>query len=106
MATYLYNKKVNNSTAMGVNFEEKNPVSGEFVHERKDHNHVLKRITACAREGWIPSFGLQHFRDALHNDSTGLTYEALNGRQKQSVPDGESSSLFCLKIYGGEKPQQ
>lgn len=28
-------------------------------------------------------------RDALHDPSTGLTYEALTGKNKQSVPDCE-----------------
>ena len=40
MATYLFPKKVNDFTAMGVTFKEhlyvpeKNPVTGEFFHER------------------------------------------------------------------------
>lgn len=47
---------------------------------REDQNHVLNHITTCAREGGIPSVGLQYFRDALHDDKTGLTYEALTGK--------------------------
>lgn len=95
MATYLFRQKVNNFTAMGVNFKEhlyipeKNPTTGEFFHEREDHNHLLKRITTCTREGCIPNIGLQYFRDALHAENTGLTYEALTGKRKQSVPDCE-----------------
>lgn len=68
MATYLFCKKVDDFTAMGVNFKEhsyvpeKSPGTGEFFHEREDHNHVLKRITSCPREGRIHSIGLQYFK--------------------------------------------
>ncbi|XP_020616838.1 uncharacterized protein LOC110054820 isoform X1 [Orbicella faveolata] len=110
MATYLFRKKVNDFTAMGVNFKEhlyvpeKSPGTGEFFHERGDHNHVLKRITTCAREGCIPSVGLQYFRDALHDDKTGLTYEALTGKRKQSVPDCEKFfSVGVLKFMEDNK---
>lgn len=105
MATYLFRKKVIDFTAIGVNFKEhlyvpeKNQSNGEFFHEREDHNHVLKRITTCTREGWIPNIGLQYFRDALHDDKTGLTYEALTGKRKQSVPDCEKFfSVGVLKF--------
>ncbi|XP_020616840.1 uncharacterized protein LOC110054820 isoform X3 [Orbicella faveolata] len=83
---------------------EKSPGTGEFFHERGDHNHVLKRITTCAREGCIPSVGLQYFRDALHDDKTGLTYEALTGKRKQSVPDCEKFfSVGVLKFMEDNK---
>ncbi|CAH3133762.1 unnamed protein product [Porites lobata] len=52
---------------------EVNEVNGETFHEREDHNHVLKRITSCARAGTIPSIGLQYFRDALHDENSGMT---------------------------------
>ena len=67
-------------------------VNGQTFHEREDHNHVLKRITSCARAGTIPSIGLQYFRDALHDENSGMTYEALTGKRKQSVPDCEKFS--------------
>lgn len=59
--------------------------TGEQIHQREDHNHLLKRIIACLREGVIPGIDLCHFRDALHD----LTYEAVTGKNKQSVPDCE-----------------
>lgn len=59
------------------------------MHQREDHNHLLKRIIACLREGLIPGVDLCHFRDALHDSQTGLTYEAVSGKNKQSVPDCE-----------------
>lgn len=61
----------------------------EFIHHREDHNHLLKRIISCLREGLIPGVDLRYMRDALHNPTTGLTYEALTGKNKQSVPDCE-----------------
>ena len=62
---------------------------GEFLHEREDHNHVLKCIRECFWSGSIPGVNLCYFRDALHNTSTGLAYEALTGKLKQSVPHCE-----------------
>jgi hypothetical protein len=82
---------------MGINFKgnlyvpEKVPETEEYFHEREDHNHILKRITTCARSGYIPKIDLRYFRDALHDPNTGLTYEALTGKRKQSVPDCEKN---------------
>ena len=66
---------------------------GEYIHQREDHNHLLKRIVACLRDGRIPGVDLRCLRDALHDANTGLTYEALTGKNKQSVPD-------CERIVG------
>jgi hypothetical protein len=68
---------------------EKDIRTNEYIHHREDHNHLLKRIIACLREGNIPNFNLRCLRDALHDSATGLTYEALTGKNKQSVPDCE-----------------
>lgn len=71
---------------------------------REDQNHVLNHITTCAREGCIPSVGLQYFRDALHDDKTGLTYEALTGKRNQSVPGCEKFfSVGVLKFMEDNK---
>ena len=63
--------------------------NGTDFHERDDHNHILKRIATCVRNGSIPDIELEHFVEALHDPNTGLTYTALNGQHKQSVPDCE-----------------
>ena len=63
--------------------------TGERIHHREDHNHLLKCIVSRLREGHIPGVDLRHLRDALHDPLSGLTYEALTGRNKQSVPDCE-----------------
>lgn len=63
--------------------------SCELVHHREDHNHLLKRIVSCLRDGRIPGIDLRYMREALHDPNTGLTYEALTGKNKQSVPDCE-----------------
>ena len=41
----------------------------------------------CLRNGRIPGVDLRHLREALHDSSTGLTYESLTGKNKQSVLD-------------------
>lgn len=68
---------------------EKDADTNEFLHHREDHNHLLKRIVNCLREGLIPGIDLCYFKEALHDPKTGLTYEALMGKNKQSVPDCE-----------------
>lgn len=55
----------------------------------EDHNHLLKCVCTRLREGTIPGLDLRHLRDALHDPATGVTYEALTGKYKQSVPDCE-----------------
>ncbi len=62
---------------------------GEYIHHREDHNHLLKKIISSLREGLIPGIYLRYMRDALNDGTTGLTYEALTGKNKQSVPDCE-----------------
>ena len=95
MATYHYKKLIETYESAGVDFRNHiyNPEcdqnSGEFFHEREDHNHLLKRITNSLRSGEIPNIRLQYFRDALNDPSTGLTKSALTGVNKQSVPDCE-----------------
>ncbi|CAB3991294.1 Hypothetical predicted protein [Paramuricea clavata] len=58
----------------------------EFVHHREDHNHLLKRIISCLREGLIPGVDTRYLRDALHDPSTGLSMN-LN-REKQAISSG------------------
>ena len=68
---------------------EKHETTNERLHHREDHNHLLKRVMTCLRNGRIPGVDLRHLREALHDSSTGLTYESLTGKNKQSVPDCE-----------------
>lgn len=68
---------------------QKGTVTQVSLYIREDHNHLLKRITTCLREGLIPGINQQYLRDALHDPQTGLTYEALTGKNKQFVPDCE-----------------
>ena len=98
MAIYIYRyhlKKLKNDPDDPADFynymyqPEKDARTNEFVHHREDHNHLLKRLISCLRDGRIPHFDLRCLRDALHDASTGLTYEALTGKNKQSVPDCE-----------------
>ena len=74
-------------------------LTGEFLHERKDRNHVLKCIRECFWSGSICGVNLCYFRDALHNTSTGLAYEALTGKQKQLVPHCEEIFKRCARIH-------
>ena len=96
MAIYLFHFEIERISKLDVdpaNFKdflyqpEKDVQTGESIHQREDHNHLLKRIKASLREGNIPGIDLRCMRDALHDPSSGLTYEALTGKNKQSVPD-------------------
>ena len=97
MAIYFYRKKVEDLKCHDTdpaNFSEylyqpEKDANGEKIHHREDHNHQLKRIISHLHEGLIPGLDLQFLRDAFHDPSTGLTYEALTGKNKQSVPDCE-----------------
>ena len=66
--------------------------SQERAYHCEDHNHLLKRIIVRLRKGLIPGIDLCYMREALH-DPTGLTYEALTGKNKQSVPIVKGSYL-------------
>lgn len=44
----------------------------EKLHQREDHNHLLKRIVGCIREGKIPGFNVVFLRDALHDPGNGF----------------------------------
>ena len=96
MAIYLFHFEIERISKLDVdpaNFKdflyqpEKDVKTGESIHQREDHNHLLKRIKASLREGNIPGIDLRCMRDAFHDPSNGLTYEALTGKNKQSVPD-------------------
>ena len=95
MAFYFYHYEVLEYIKNGVNFKEHlyvpevDEITGEQLHEREDHNHVLKRITACTRAGSIPDVDLRAFVACLNAPNTGLTYSALTGQHKQLVPDCE-----------------
>ena len=41
--------------------------SGEKLHQKEDHDHLLKRIVGCIREGKIPGFNVVFLRDAFHD---------------------------------------
>ena len=63
--------------------------NGEPQHEREDHNHVLKRIAGCFRMNYVPNVDTSAFVGAMNDPNTGLTYTALTGKRKQSVPAAE-----------------
>lgn len=113
MAIYLYRSKIYNlKNDHQVDFynhlyqPETCNQTNKQLHEREDHCHVLKRITECLRSGVIPNVDLCCFREALCDPSTGLTYEELTGKQKQSVPHCEQvfskGVLDFLKSMGYE----
>ena len=97
MAIYLFRKKIDDlkhhvsdpANFFDYLYQPEKDENGERIHHREDHNHLLKRIAVRLREGYIPGVDLRYMRDALHDSSTGLTYEALTGKNKQSVPDCE-----------------
>lgn len=97
MAIYLYRRKIEDlkhHPSDPTNFSDylyqpEKGANGERIHHCEDHNHLLKRIVSHLREGLIPDIDLRYLRDALHDPATGLTYEALTEKNKQSVPDCE-----------------
>ena len=64
-------------------------VVGHSMRE-EDHNHVLKRISGCFRLNPVPNVDTRAFVGAMNKPHTGLTYTALTGKRKQSVPDAET----------------
>ena len=74
---------------------EKDAQTGESIHQREDHNHLLKRIIASLREGNIPGIDLRFMRDALHDPSTGLDiFGWVDKRCKQATG-------YNGKVFGG-----
>lgn len=73
MAIYLFRKLVADLKKDGVDFSanlivpEIDAATNEKLHQREDHNHLLKRIVGCIREGKIPGFNVIYLRDALHD---------------------------------------
>lgn len=63
--------------ADGVDFKshlfvpEVDAITGQLLHERSDHNHLLKRIATSTREGHYTRLDLQGFDDAMMNPNTG-----------------------------------
>lgn len=59
---------------------------------RHVHTHTckpLQRIATATRSGGPSELKLERFSEALEHASTGLTYAALTGQNKQSVRDAE-----------------
>jgi hypothetical protein len=92
MAIYLYRAEVQNLRGLKEDPADFNshlyqPELGEQsferVHHREDHNHLLKRIVSCLREGHLPGLDLRYLKEALHDPNTGLTYEALIGKNNK-----------------------
>lgn len=104
---------------------EVHPLSGTEYHEREDDAHVLKvcisiqrinvckfifyivlanfilydskqRIATSTRCGGPQQLRLERFKEALEDSSSGLTYTALTGKNKQSVRDAERMFSFGM----------
>ena len=86
MAIYLYCAEVQNLRGLFNSHlyqPELGEQSSERVHHCEDHNHLLKRIVSCLREGHLPGLDLRYLKEALHDPNTGLTYEALIGKNNK-----------------------
>ena len=53
------------------------------------HFYLQQRITKHTRSGGSSSLNLEHYVEAVSDESSGLTYSALTGLRKQSVSDAE-----------------
>ena len=73
MAIYLFRHEIKSQAEKGIDFRnslvvpEVDADTQEKLHQREDHNHLLKRIVGCLREGLIPGFQVKFLRDALHD---------------------------------------
>jgi len=65
-------------------YQPEKDANGELIHHQEDHTHLLKRIITRLCKGYIPGLDLCSLRDALHDASTGLTYEAQFQRKTNS----------------------
>ena len=92
---------------------EVHPVTGIEFCEWEDEGHIFKvrtcdnagyviicmylqRIGNSLRQGGPRYIKLEHFKEALHDTTAGLTYCALSGIRKQNVEDVER--LFGLPL--------
>ena len=110
VATYEFRKTVKSFfEEFGADFTqhlyvpEIDPVTGTPHHERGDHNHVLKRVAACTRNGNYPDLNFEAFVEAMRSPNTGLTYTALAGKRKQSVVDAERLLSYHVANFFREK---
>ena len=62
--------------------------TGEKIHHCEDHNYLLKHCFKAPRRAYSRRRPTAP-QNTLHDPSSGLTYEALTRRNKQSVPDCE-----------------
>ena len=72
-AIYLYRKKISDLKHLEKDphlYQPEKNEQDEFVHHREYHNHLLKRVVSCLRDGRIPGIDLRYLRDALHDPST------------------------------------
>ena len=105
VATYQFRCDVQYWKDQGVDFSlymyvpEVDPITGDFHHERADHNHLLKRIAKHTRDGNNSELIYERFDEAMRNPMTGLTHAALVGSRKQSVPDAEKLLSFHVAKF-------
>jgi len=105
VATYQFRCDIQYWKNEGVDFSqylyvpEIDPITGDILHERSDHNHLLKRIAKATREGNNSDLNYERFDEAMRNPMTGLTHVALVGTRKQSVPDAEKLLSFHVAKF-------
>ena len=86
----IFRQHLDEWMAVGVDFSthlyvpEVDRITGEEIHERSDHNHLLKRIATSTREGHYQALDLQAFDDAMLDRNTGNFLSCL-GLNKSSM---------------------
>ena len=79
VATYQFRCDIQYWKNKGVHFSqylyvpEIDPITGDILHERSDHNHLLKRIAKATREGNNSDLNYERFDEAMRNPMTGCT---------------------------------
>ncbi len=78
VATYKLRQVIRDFQADGIDFSchlyipEHDPITQDIIHERGDHNHILKRIATSTRALKNLNLDPDHFDAALLDRNTGM----------------------------------
>ena len=107
--TYLFRAKVESLKLLGRDFSkslyvpEVDPTTGDTIHARADHNHLLKRIAFHTRQGDNNKIDLRKWEEAMKDSSTDLNLPALLGERKQSTADAEKFLSHAVAKFFKQK---
>lgn len=94
-ATFYFRHQIKKIQATGRDFSlymyipVLDPLTGEYVHHREDHAHLLKLLWLCTIKGNFVDLNSKGFEAASDAKECILTKSALTGERPQSVKDAE-----------------